>query len=109
MIKKKAKTLHDKLVKKVLSDPEGAQEYRAFKFQLELAEKLKKARLKANLTQEAVAERMETKKSVIARLEAAGGKGKHSPSFSTIIRYAEAIGFHVKISLKQDKQVGEHR
>lgn len=96
--------LHAKLVNKVLSDPEGRQEYEAFKFQLELAEKLKKARKKAHLTQETVAERMETKKSVIARLEACGGRSRHSPSVMTLIRYANAIGFDLNINLKPRTQ-----
>ena len=94
---------HDKLVKKVLSNPEGMEEYVAFKVQLELAENLKHARQKVHMTQETVAERMATKKSVIARLEAGGGKGRHSPSVTTLVRYASAIGYDIKISLRPHK------
>ena len=106
MIERSTK-LHEKLVKKVLSDPEGLQEYHAFKIQLELAEKLKAARQKAHFTQEVVAKRMETNKSVVARLEAAGGKDRHSPSLTTLIRYANAIGYDLNISLKPQKHFND--
>lgn len=95
---------HDELRKEVLSDAESRAEYEAFKLQLELADKLKKARKKAHLTQENVAERMDTQKPVVARLEAAGGKGKHSPSLKTLVKYAEAIGYHVQVKLVPSKK-----
>ena len=54
-----------------------------------------KARAKAGLTQDAVAERMGTTKSAISRLE---GAGRHAPSLATLKKYAEAVGcdFQVK-------------
>ena len=51
------------------------------------------------MTQEEVAEKMDTKKTVIARLEAAGGKNKHSPSLITLIKFADALGCDVKIDI----------
>ena len=54
------------------------------------------ARARAGLTQDAVAERMGTTKSTISRLEAAG---KHSPSLSTLKRYAQAVGCELQITL----------
>ncbi|MDQ2993794.1 MAG: helix-turn-helix domain-containing protein [Pseudomonadota bacterium] len=89
---------HKLLVDDVMNDPEGRAEYEAFTLQLELAEAMKKARLKAHLTQEAVANKMVTKKSVVARLEAAGGRGKHSPSINTLTKYAAALGCKLQIS-----------
>jgi len=90
-------TWYKKLKDKVLSDPEGHAEYEAFGLQLELAEKIRKARKKAHLTQEMIAQRMETKKSVVTRLEAAGGKGRHAPSLTTLVKFAHAIGCHLDI------------
>ncbi len=96
---KSNKNQHEALRKKVFSDPEALSEYYYFKAQLELAGALKKARVEANLTQEVVADRMETQKPVVARIEAAGGKAKHSPSLKTLLKYANAIGCDLKIRL----------
>ena len=52
------------------------------------------ARSKSGLTQEEVAELMGTTKSAISRLESAG---KHSPSLTTLIKYAHAVGCHLGI------------
>jgi transcriptional regulator with XRE-family HTH domain len=57
---------------------------------------LLKARTKAGLTQDAVAERMGTTKSAVSRLESAG---KHAPSLSTLKRYAEAVGCELRVKL----------
>lgn len=84
---------------KVLKDPVMRAEYEAFSLQLELAMALKKARNRAQLTQENVASKMDTQKSVIARLEAAGGEGRHSPSITTLLKYAKAVGCDLKIRL----------
>jgi len=46
--------------------------------------------------QEQVAECMGTTKSAVSRLE---GVGKHSPSVSTVKRYARAVGCEVEIRL----------
>ncbi len=52
------------------------------------------ARARVGLSQEAVAELMGTTKSAISRLEAAG---KHSPSLTTLKKYAHAVGCHLEI------------
>lgn len=92
-------TWYESLRNEALSDPETMEEYEAYKLQLELASRLKKARKKAKLTQEEVAKQMLTSKSAIARLEAAGGKSKHSPSLNTLSHYAYALGYQLKVSL----------
>ena len=56
----------------------------------------------AGLTQAEVAERMGTKTPAIARLEAGGGNKKHSPSLSTLQKYAQAVDCHVEIKLIQN-------
>lgn len=61
-----------------------------------LVRELLKARSRAGLTQEAVAERMGTTKSAVSRLEAAG---RHSPSVTTLKKYAQAVGCEIEIRL----------
>jgi DNA-binding XRE family transcriptional regulator len=102
MTSKRPLDWHKKLKQEVLADPEAKLEYEAYALQLKLAEQLKNARKRANLTQQDVAEKMDTQKSVIARLEAGGGKGKSSPSLKTLIKYAQAIGKTIEIKLGKE-------
>ena len=51
------------------------------------------------LTQAEVAELMATQPSVVARLEAGGGRRKHSPSLATLQKYAEAVGCRLEIKM----------
>jgi DNA-binding XRE family transcriptional regulator len=64
--------------------------------EFELVRELLSARANAGLTQEQVAESMGTTASVVSRLEAVG---KHSPSVSTLKKYARAVGCDVEIRL----------
>ncbi|WP_310567202.1 helix-turn-helix transcriptional regulator [Hydrogenophaga sp.] len=59
-------------------------------------DQLLKARTRAGLTQDAVAERMGTTKSAVSRLE---GSGKHAPSLGTLRRYAKAVGCELQVRL----------
>jgi transcriptional regulator with XRE-family HTH domain len=59
-----------------------------------VASQMLKARSKAGLTQDAVAELMGTSKSAVSRLE---GVGKHAPSLSTLKKYAKAVGCDLQI------------
>ncbi|CAM4390608.1 MAG: hypothetical protein LEGION0398_MBIBDBAK_00164 [Legionellaceae bacterium] len=93
---------HEDFVKSALADPHVKAEYEAFKLQFELAEQLKNARKERHMTQENVAEKMCTKKAAIARIESSGGKGKHSPSLTTLVKYAKAIGCHLEIKVIPD-------
>ena len=52
---------------------------------VQVANQMLKARSRAGLTQDAVAERIGTTKSAVSRLESAG---KHAPSLATLKRYA---------------------
>ena len=58
-----------------------------------------KARQKAGLTQEELAGKMGTTKSAVSRLEASLRNEKHSPSFATLKRYANACGKKVVVRL----------
>jgi DNA-binding XRE family transcriptional regulator len=62
----------------------------------DLARRLLKARLDAGLTQAEVAGRMGTTKSAVSRLESGG---RHSPSLSTLQRYAQAVACDVELRL----------
>jgi len=62
----------------------------------QIARQMLKARTRAGLTQDAVAERMGTTKSAVSRLESAD---KHTPSLTTLKRYAKAVGCDLQVKL----------
>lgn len=74
--------------------------YDALELEYALASQMLKARARAGLTQDAVAERMGTTKSAVSRLEAAG---KHAPSLATLKRYASAVGCELQVRLVRPK------
>ena len=74
--------------------------YEALELEYQVVGQLLKARERAGLTQDAVAERMGTTKSAISRLESAG---KHAPSLSTLRRYAQAVGCDIQVKLVPQK------
>ncbi len=93
---------HKELRKKLLSNPDVAAEFDALKEEFLLFDELLKARMEAGLTQAEVARRMGTKTPAVARLEAGGGNKKHSPSISTLRKYARAVGCRLEIRLVSD-------
>ena len=70
--------------------------YDALELEYRVANQMLRARARAGLTQDAVAERMGTTKSAISRLESAG---KHAPSLTTLKRYADAVGCELQVEL----------
>lgn len=88
----------DEFRKEVLSDPEARAVYEATKLQIELSMKLKKARTKRHMTQDDVAKIMRTKKPAISRLEATDDI-RNFPSLLTLIKFASAIGYELKLGL----------
>jgi len=74
--------------------------YDALALEYQLADQMLKARARAGLTQDAVAERMGTTKSAISRLESAG---KHAPSLATLKRYAQAVNCELQVKLVPQK------
>ena len=93
---------HKELTQKMLENSDVRNEYNLLKEEFSLFDELLKARLGAGLTQTEVANRMGTKTPAIARLEAGGGNKRHSPSISTLRKYASAVGCHLEIKLVQD-------
>ena len=88
----KVSDLHQKWMKK--------EEYRKAVEELSpefaLARAVINARVTAGLTQEQLAQRMDTTQSVIARLES----GRTRPSTQTLERLATATGTHLRISFE---------
>ena len=64
-----------------------------------IVNRLRKARVKAGITQQDVAERMGIAQTAVSRLEI----GAHSPSLDMVERYAEALGCRLKIEEKEEK------
>lgn len=89
----------NELRNEVLADPEARAIYEATKLQIELAIQLKGARLKQNMTQEEVASILHTQKPAISRLETCHENVKSFPSILTLVKFASAIGYELKIGL----------
>jgi DNA-binding XRE family transcriptional regulator len=78
---------YDQLKTKLLSNPEVQKEYDESRLEYEVAHALIEARGQAKMTQNQVAQKMNTTQSAIARLES----GRCFPSLQTIHRYAVAV------------------
>jgi DNA-binding XRE family transcriptional regulator len=87
---------HETFLEKARARKGFAEAYEALEVEYRLVSELLKARARAGLTQDAVAERMGTTKSAVSRLE---GAGKHAPSLSTLQRYAHAVGCELQVKL----------
>ncbi len=90
----KVKDLHKKWMKK----KEYRKAYQELAPEFTVARAVIKARATAGLTQEQLAQRMETTQSVIARLES----GRTRPSTQTLERLATATGTRLKISFEPE-------
>jgi len=90
---------HSDLKRELLERPEVQAEYAELGPEFRLLRQMLAARKKAGLTQAEVAERMGTRAPAITRLESSLSSGRHSPSLSTLTRYAEAVGCELEIRL----------
>jgi transcriptional regulator with XRE-family HTH domain len=86
-------------------DPEFAEGFEAGYEDFKIGVLLRQAREKAGLTQDQVAERLETKKSAISRIENSAG----SIRLSTLERYARAIGWQLSLELRPPGKGSEPR
>lgn len=91
---------HEAFLAKARTRKGFTEAYDALELEYRVAGQLLKARARAGLTQDAVAERMGTTKSAISRLESAG---KHTPSLATLQRYARAVGCDLQVKLVPQK------
>jgi DNA-binding XRE family transcriptional regulator len=91
---------HQTFLAKARAGKGFTEAYDGLELEYRVADQLLKARARAGLTQDAVAERMGTTKSAISRLEASG---KHTPSLATLQRYARAVGCDLQVKLVPQK------
>jgi DNA-binding XRE family transcriptional regulator len=87
---------HAAFLKTASAKPGFKEAYAALALDYSVVDQLLKARTRAGLTQDVVAERMGTTKSAVSRLESAR---RHAPSLSTLRRYAKAVGYEVQVKL----------
>ncbi|AOK58038.1 helix-turn-helix transcriptional regulator [Burkholderia ubonensis] len=85
--------------KRVLADPAARAGYDAQAFGFAVARELVAARVRAGLTQEQVAERMQMTHSTIAYMES----GRTMPSLRTLFRYAKATGSRAVVRVEASK------
>ena len=90
---------HKELKNKALRKTSVKKEYEALEPEFSLLRDMLRARKRLGLSQAQIAERMGTKSPSITRLESSLSSGKHSPSLSTIKKYAEALGCHLEIKI----------
>ena len=93
------KRSHEELMKVALARPEVKEEYDALEEEFSILNELLAARMRAGKTQAEVAKAMKTTTSVVGRLESSGGKQKHSPTITTLQKYAHALGCVLKVKL----------
>jgi len=84
------------LRKELLKNPEFKAEYEKMQPKFEAVSALIEARIKKGLTQEALAKKVKTKQSAIARLES----GSANPSIGFLQKLAEALGKKLVIQFK---------
>lgn len=85
---------------RALSRPDVRREYDRLSDEFVFLDQILKARAESGLSQAEVAARIGTTQSAVARLESAGGG--HSPSITTLQRYASALGYKVQVRLVKD-------
>ena len=93
---------HQTFKKAAFKLPGVLEGYEALEDEFTLIGELMSARKRAGQSQKNVAKLMQTTASAISRLEAGNGQRHHSPSLSTLRRYAKAVGCHLSIKLIPD-------
>ena len=86
--------------KRAQRDPEFAEGLETGYSEFKIGVLLRKAREQAGLTQEEVAQRLDTRKSAISRIENRAGDIR----LSTLERYAKAIGWDLSLDLRPGKR-----
>lgn len=82
----------EKTARLLAGNRELKKAYDALEDEFAALDALLSARLAAGLSQAEVARRMKIKASSLARIEASIGSRQHSPSFTTLQKYAAACG-----------------
>ncbi|MEQ1704997.1 MAG: helix-turn-helix transcriptional regulator [Rickettsiales bacterium] len=89
----KYKTVRE-VAKEWMKDPKFKKEYEALGDKYSLAQAVIEARIKSGLSQEKLAEKMNTTQPFIARMEA----GRQLPSVASLLKLAKATGLKLNIS-----------
>jgi DNA-binding XRE family transcriptional regulator len=91
---------HKQAVSKMLKNPAvKAEVERLNREEFAILDEILEARKAAGLSQAEVARRMGTQAPAVAWLESYLATGKHSPSLSTLRKYAAALGKRVELHL----------
>jgi transcriptional regulator with XRE-family HTH domain len=93
------------LKKRWMKEPGFKEGYDALEAEFTVASMLIEARTRAKLSQAALAKKMGTSQSTIARLESGASK----PSLSTLERFAKATGMKVRVILEPVKATKKRR
>ena len=93
---------HKELKSRALERDDVRAEYDRLDEEFAFLDEFLKARAAAGMSQAEVAERMGTTQSAVARMES--GRGRHSPSLSTLRKYARALGYRVDLRLVKEKE-----
>jgi transcriptional regulator with XRE-family HTH domain len=93
---------HKELKARALERADLKAEYDRLDEEFQFLDEFLKARAAAGVTQAEVAERIGTTQSAVARLES--GRGKHSPSLTTLQKYAHALGCRLELRLVTESQ-----
>ena len=89
------------LVRKLMKDPEVRIHFEIERAKTDLAAAVRAARHKAGLTQKALAAKVRTSQSVIARLES--GTDERTPSLPLLAKIAEACFGHIEVRFRFPK------
>lgn len=100
---------HDAFMSRAARKKGFQEEYEALRDEYALVNVMLTARKRAGMTQEAVAQRMGTSKSVVSRLES--GRQTNKPSLKTLERYADAVGctLHIEFVPTRSRTRGQRR
>lgn len=90
---------HKELKQKSLSDKKVKEQYDELSVEFSILRQFLAERKKTGLTQAGIAERMGTKAPAITRLESSLASGTHSPSLTTLEKYAKALGCQLSVKL----------
>ena len=89
---------HEKMMSKWMQDPAiRAEVERLEREEMPMLDEILAIRKAAGLTQAQIAERMGSTAPAVSRLEDALVTGKHSPSLTTLRKYAAAVGKRLEV------------
>lgn len=101
----KASITHEQLVKKALRRKGVKKAYDELHDEFALLAKIIRLRKESGATQEEIADKMGTSTSAIGRLETNRGKHYHSPTLTTLRKYARALNYDVQLNFIPHRKI----